>query len=74
MLNKKRFALSLAIVCVTLKFIYLAVVAISPAIVQTFVNWMSQIHSVQRGVQILPINWINAVIVLLGSFVVPYIF
>lgn len=73
MLDKNKIGLSLGIFFATVHAVFSLAVAVMPAMVQSYLNWMFKLHSFQPVLTLAPFNLMNAVLLVVMTFIVGYI-
>ncbi len=72
-INKMKVGLALGIFISFIHLVWLLLVAIMPAVLQSLIDWIFTIHSLKPVYTILPIVWLNALYLIILTFVVGYI-
>ncbi len=69
-LNKNKVGLALGIFFGFVHLVWALTVAIIPTGLQSFLDWIFNIHFVQPVYTLIPIDWINALILVVVTFIV----
>lgn len=73
MINRKRLALTLGILSLVVHFVWIVWVALIPQAMQSILDWLTQIGWIQPVFVIQPVTWIQAIALVVLSFVCAYI-
>ncbi len=73
MLKNNKVGLALGIFISFIHLIWILLVAIIPSGLQSLIDWIFTIHSIKPVYTILPIVWLNALYLIVLTFVVGYI-
>ena len=72
MINKRRLALTFALLATAAKGVFTLLVWIIPSGMQAFVDWVAKMHFMQPIVTLKPVMVVDAIIMLFLTFVIAY--
>ena len=73
-MTKNQIGLVCGLFLAILHAIWSLAVGIAPALVQKFINWILSIHQLTAPVMVLPFNLVNAIILIIFTFIVGFVF
>jgi len=73
-ISKNRAAIAVGLFVALLHALWALVVAIAPTAMQDYLNWIFPMHFIGNVFQILPFNFLNAIILVVMAFIGGYVF
>ena len=72
-MNKNKIGLIFGVFLAAIHAVWSIAIAITRDGMQTMVDWVFNLHSISMDITILPINWANALILVILTFAAGYV-
>ena len=72
MINKRRLALTFALLATAAKGVFTLLVRIIPSGMQSFVDWVAKMHFIQPIITLKHVMIVDAIIMLFLTFIIAY--